>query len=219
MKNSSNSRKKSNEPQNKAAEGSPGRGNPGRGDAALGFSGNCWENSLKERKLLFKGARFDVGEVEIENNKGKRVSRQMIFHPGAVVILPLIDAEKVVFIRNERYAVGKTLWELPAGTLEPDEAPDDTARRELIEETGYSAAQMTPLTRFYTTPGFCNEIMYAYAATGLAHVGQRLEDSEKIEVKILPWNEILPMIKKGEICDGKTISTLLYYKEFILKLI
>lgn len=166
----------------------------------------------KDIKRVFEGARFDVGEIEIKNNKGKKITREMVIHPGAVVILPLVDADKVVLIRNERYAIGKDLWELPAGTLEPGEPPDDTARRELIEETGYTCEQMIPLTRFYTTPGFCDEVMYAYAAKGLKHVGQNLDDSEKIEPKVFSWSEIMTMIKSGEICDGKTIAALLFYK-------
>ena len=117
-------------------------------------------------------------------------------------------------IRNERFVVGKTLWELPAGTLELDEKPRSTAERELLEETGYRANTFKFLTQFYTTPGFCNETMFAYVATDLQMVGQKLDETENIAVEKLSWDRVLEMVRIGEICDGKTISTLLYYDKF-----
>ncbi|MCE5319238.1 MAG: NUDIX hydrolase, partial [Parachlamydia sp.] len=104
-----------------------------------------------EADTVYHGDRFDVVSLPIGNNK----RRDVILHPGAVVILPILDHEHILLIRNQRFAVGKELWELPAGTLEKGEAPLETAKRELIEETGYEAAEMEPLTQFYTSPGFC----------------------------------------------------------------
>lgn len=159
-------------------------------------------SSLKNSTLVFHGARFDVRHID---------HRDAVIHPGAVVILPLIDEKNIIMIRNERFAVGETLWELPAGTLEPQEHPQMTATRELIEETGYEAGQIEFLTEFYTTPGFCNERMFAYVAKDLKLVGQDLDDNEKITVENLGWNEVLSMIRKGKIHDGKTLTTLLFY--------
>lgn len=165
-------------------------------------------------KVLFKGARFEVQEIAAHKQDGKILHRQAVIHPGAVVILPLDSAKTVVMIRNERYVVGETLWELPAGTLEPGEPPESTAYRELIEETGFKASSIKPLTKFYTTPGFCNEIMYAYVAEGLEFVGQDLDETEEIIVEKVSWDNVLEMVRSGEICDGKTIATLLYYTKF-----
>jgi ADP-ribose pyrophosphatase len=166
---------------------------------------------MKNIKKVFEGTRFAVGVIEILGRNKKKISREMVIHPGAVVILPIFDINKIILIRNERFAVGKTLWELPAGTLESEESPLETASRELVEETGYESINIKPLITFYTTPGFCNEIMHAFVATDLIFVGQQLEDSEKIEPEIVEWSQALAMIQSGEICDGKTITTLLYY--------
>lgn len=153
---------------------------------------------------LFTGVRFSVYK------KGKG---EFIAHPGAVVILPVLQ-DQVILIRNERFAVGETLWELPAGTLEPNEEPAVTAARELIEETGYKAKNIELLTTFFTSPGISNELMYAYAAQDLEEVGQNLDEEEKITVEILPWEKVMQMVRDGAVRDGKTIAALLYYACF-----
>ncbi|QLH35152.1 MAG: NUDIX hydrolase [Parachlamydiaceae bacterium] len=159
-------------------------------------------SSLKDSALVFSCSRFSV------RNNGKR---DAVIHPGAVVILPMLDEHTLILIRNERFAIGKTLWELPAGTLETNEHPQETAARELVEETGYEAGKIEFLTDFYTTPGFCNEKMFAYTAKDLKLVGQKLEETENIIVEQRTWNEVLKMIFNGEIHDAKTLTTLLFY--------
>lgn len=168
----------------------------------------------EEAPKVFRGDRFDVVSLEISGKEGKSKRRDVILHPGAVVILPLLDHMHVVMIRNQRFAVEKELWELPAGTLEKGEAPLETAKRELIEETGYQAAEVEPLTQFYTSPGFCDEVMYAFVATNLTFVGQALEETEKITVEAVTWRNALVMACDGTIEDGKTLATLLYYHAF-----
>ena len=167
-----------------------------------------FSSSLKDSKLVFRGTRFEVRSL------GKR---DVVIHPGAVVILPLLDDEHILMIKNERFAVGETLWELPAGTLEPREHPDATASRELVEETGYEAKKIEPLTNFYTSPGICNERMFAYIAQDLSYVGQKLDETEKITVEVVEWKKIREMIRNGEIHDGKTLTTLLFYLSFLKK--
>lgn len=164
--------------------------------------------------LAFHGVRFDVHTVQIKNRSGGTTQRDLVVHPGAVIILPILDKENIILIRNQRFAVNKELWELPAGTLEPGEPSLETAKRELLEETGYRAKHTLPLFNFYTTPGICNEKMFAFLATDLERLEQSLDDSEEISVEIIQWSEALHMIREGKIEDGKTIATLLYYQTF-----
>lgn len=167
------------------------------------------------RSTIHKGKKFDLEKLTLRNAKGHLIERECIRHPGAVVLLPLLDrpaaqgGPAIVFVRNERFSVGRTILELPAGTREPGERPDLTAGRELIEETGYRAATITPLTRFYTTPGMTDELMWAYLATGLTHVGQALEEDEVLTPELVPVADAVRMAEKGELEDGKSILSIL----------
>ena len=164
--------------------------------------------------ILFRGKRFTVKRKSFPSHEQGTIHREVVVPSDAVVILPMIDAETVVLIRNERPAVGQTLWELPAGTLEPGEDPRACAARELREETGYVAADLRQLTAFYSSPGFCTERLTAYVARDLTHVGQSLDDSERIDVEPTPLSQVLDMIRGNRIRDGKTIATLLYHHAF-----
>jgi ADP-ribose pyrophosphatase len=165
------------------------------------------------RTTLARGAKFDFVEAALEGPGGGEIRCQYVRHPGAVVILPILHTPRgpqVVFVRNRRVALGKFVLELPAGTRDkPGEGPDETAARELVEETGYSAATWTPLARFYTGPGLTDEFMHAFLATDLSHVGQRLEADEQMSVRVIPVPEALALIDRGELVDGKSIVVLL----------
>src|SRR5690606_9364977 len=163
---------------------------------------------------VFHGVKFDVEIRHVPTPDGGTARPEGGVHPGAVAILPLLDDWRVVLIRNHRLSIDRTLWELCAGTLEPGEEPAATAARELIEETGYEASDLEPLTTFYPSPGITTERMYAFRARGLRHVGQRLEATERIEVEARPLPEVLEMIRRGEIRDGKTIATVLWQAAF-----
>lgn len=139
---------------------------------------------------------------------GDSVDRDVVVHPGAVVIVPVLDDQRLIMIRNYRYTVECELWELPAGTREPKEEPIETARRELEEETGYRAGTMTPLMEFYTSPGFCTEWMHAFVATDLTHVGQNLQGSERIVVETVAVSQVRRRLLANEFSDGKTIAVL-----------
>jgi ADP-ribose pyrophosphatase len=165
-------------------------------------------------QLVYHGRRIDLFNCKLPDPSGTIHQRDLIIHPGAAVILPLLEDDSLLMIRNERFSVGETLWELPAGTLEPNESPIETAYREIIEETGYQAAEMIPLTAFYSTPGFCNEVMYAFVAQNLTFVGQKLDVDEKIDVEVVSWTRVLEMLRLGEIKDAKSIASLLYYHTF-----
>lgn len=171
--------------------------------------------NLHHARETFHGPRFSVRTLELPGHDGKSHRKDVIVHPGAVVILPLLDHNTVALIRNERVAVGQTLLELPAGTLEPPEHPDVCAARELIEETGYKAETIRQMNEFFTSPGICTERMYAYVATGLTHVGQHLDLTEQITVEATPLEKTIQMVKDNIIRDGKTIATLLFYMTFV----
>jgi ADP-ribose pyrophosphatase len=160
-------------------------------------------------------SRFRVEEVEQSLPAGGTRKRQIVRHPGAVTILPLISGDQVCLIRNYRVAVEQTLIELPAGTLEPNEDPAHTAGRELIEETGYRAGQITHLHSFFLSPGILDERMHLYLATGLELVGTALEPGEDIENLVVPWAQAMDLVFQGAIQDAKTIVGLLYYDQLL----
>ena len=162
-------------------------------------------------EVLLKAAKFQVKRLEYDVPGRGVVRRELVVHPGAVTILPLLDPDTLVMIRNYRFSVGAELLELPAGTLEPPEPPMACAARELEEETGYRAANFEPLCEFYTTPGFTNEHMHVFVATGLTPAKQRLEATEQIRVEIMPLADALAATTDGRIIDGKTIASLQVY--------
>ncbi len=118
-------------------------------------------------KVLLRGARFSVNALEMVDSNGRHIVREVIRHPGAVVLLPRLDDGRIVLIENHRRTVGETLLELPAGTIDPGEAPEQTAARELTEETGFRAVKLEKIHEFYSCPGICDELMHLYLATGL----------------------------------------------------
>jgi ADP-ribose pyrophosphatase len=159
-------------------------------------------------QLLLATSRFNVERRVFGGPDGRSVTREVVVHPGAVVILPILDARRIVMIRNFRHTVEQELWELPAGTAEPNEPPIETARRELEEETGYRAGTMTPLTEFFTSPGVLTERMFAFVATELQPVGQRLEVGERIVAEIVELDRARTWLTNGELRDGKTFAVL-----------
>lgn len=167
-----------------------------------------------ETSTTHRGPVFAVEVIEYTDERGRRVRRDVVRHPGAVTVLPLTDDDRIVLIRNRRIAVDEELLELPAGKLEAGEDPRAAASRELEEETGYRAGRIEPLTEFFTSPGFADERMHGFLATGLTRTQQRLEPGEEIEVLPTPVDEVMTMMKDGRIRDGKTIATLLYWHAF-----
>jgi ADP-ribose pyrophosphatase len=166
----------------------------------------------KDREVLLVGARFNVERRLLARRDGGVEAREVIVHPGSVVILPLLDDGRMVLIRNTRFSIERTLWELPAGTRDPNEPVHECAARELEEETGYRAAQLTSLLDFYPAPGVSNERMHAFVATGLTPTRQALDATEQIEVFPLAPAEVLRMVRAGEIEDAKSLTVLLYHE-------
>jgi ADP-ribose pyrophosphatase len=170
---------------------------------------------LVDKQTIYNGKKVRLELHHLENDETEtRHIREVVIHPGAVVVLALLPDQRVVLIRTKRYAVGTILIELPAGTLEKGEDPINCAGRELLEETGYLAGRLQPIGNFFTSPGILSEKMYAYAAYDLEERSMALEEGEEIELMPVPFDEALAMIRDGRIHDGKTIATLLIYDRF-----
>jgi ADP-ribose pyrophosphatase len=165
-------------------------------------------------KILFRAKRFNVERVEQVMPDGSRHTREIVRHPGAVVLLPLLDDGRICFVRNYRVAVRQTLIELPAGTLEPGENPLETAVRELAEETGYRAGRVEHVLTFCMSPGILDEQMHFFLAEQLQAGTTSLDAGEDIQTLLCTWDEALAMIGRGEIRDAKTLAGLLYYRAF-----
>ena len=161
----------------------------------------------------FTGRLVQVERLAWTNAAGERVEREVVRHPGAVLIVPCLASDTLVLIRNQRIAVDAALWEFPAGTAERGELAINTARRELEEETGYRCSNIVELGSFYTSPGFTDEFMHVFLATDLTEVQQQLEAHEQIEVELRSRDEVLAMIADGTIIDGKTIAAMLLFEQ------
>jgi ADP-ribose pyrophosphatase len=166
--------------------------------------------SVKVHKTttLYTGKIFDVILEKVTLPNGAVKDREIVRHPGAAAMVPLLDDGRVVLIKQYRHAVREFVWEIPAGTLEPAEAPMACARRELVEETGYEAANLEKLTEILPAPGYTDEHIHIFLATGLKAVHQRLEDDEVLELQPTVLETALAMVAQGEIRDAKTIAGL-----------
>jgi len=164
-------------------------------------------------ETLLKCRKFEVVRKNCVARSGELRPLEFVLHPGAVVILPLLEDGRVVLIRQFRHALDKELWELPAGTLDvPGEDPAAAARRELEEETGFVASQVDYLCEFHPSPGILTELIRAYVAKGLRPTRQQLEPMERITVESMPMSRALEMVRDGRIADGKTMIALLMYE-------
>jgi ADP-ribose pyrophosphatase len=170
---------------------------------------------MKDDDLLYSGQRFRVVRRTRTLPDGAIHSRDVILHPGAVTILPLVGADHVLMIRNHRWAVDETLLELPAGTLEPGEDPLETARRELLEETGYRAASLRFVHAFWMSPGILQEQMHLFVAKDVAPGEAHLEVGEQIEPLLVSWTEVMELVRAGRIQDAKTLVGLLWYDRWL----
>ncbi len=167
-----------------------------------------------ESELLLETPRFSVVRKQRTNPAGQTYSREVVMHPGAVVIVPILNSGEICLIRNYRLSVDDELIELPAGTLEPGESPSVAAARELLEETGYRAKYWHQVMRFWMSPGILNERMYLYLAWGLTPGQAQLEPGEEIKTLPLEWFEIYRLMEEGQIKDAKTLTALLYVERF-----
>jgi ADP-ribose pyrophosphatase len=167
-------------------------------------------------KIVFKGRVFSVRRDEVIEPSGVRGVRDMIAHPGSVVVMPVLADGKIVLIRQYRYAARQYLWELVAGRIDPGENVKQAAKRELIEETGLRAKQMRLFLEFWPSPGFLEEKMFVLLAQGVTQGQAEPEEDEKIEAKAFGQAELKQMLRSGVLRDAKTISSLLYYFRFVV---
>jgi ADP-ribose pyrophosphatase len=181
-------------------------------------SGQALQNGkekLLKSTVLYDGPIFGVRRDELIEPGGVETRREVISHPGSVVVLPVEKGEKIVMIRQYRHAARQFLWELVAGRIDAGESPKKAAARELLEETGYKAKQYRLLMNIFPTPGFLEERLFVFLASGLTAGEAQPEFDEKIISHSYGLKELKQMIKTGELCDAKSIAAILYYLTFL----
>ncbi len=164
---------------------------------------------------IFHGKVLHVTVDEVELPNGNTSLRELIHHPGGVCVLAMDEQENVLLVRQYRKAVEEALLEIPAGKREPGEDPMLGAARELEEETGFRAKELIPLGHFIPTPGYCDERIYIYLARELMPGTLHPDEDEFVQVEKYPLEELLSMVEKGELTDGKTAIALMKYMLFI----
>lgn len=175
--------------------------------------------TLISAERLYTGRVFNVDADDVEFPDGSTGQLEMIRHPGASAVLPFIDPllapdPRVALIHQFRHAADAFVWEIPAGRLEPNEQPEDCARREMLEETGFTAGAVDHLASVYTTPGFTDEIIHLYTAEVTGQGEHRRERDEFLDVEVVRWSEVGRMVRRGDIIDGKTLCCLFHVQQF-----
>jgi ADP-ribose pyrophosphatase len=168
-------------------------------------------------KTMYAGRVFGVRQDHVIEPGGITATRDVVTHTGSVVLLPVFPGGQILLVRQYRHAVGGFLWELVAGRIEPGEPPLEAARRELLEETGYTARRYRKLLDFFSTPGYVSERMLIFAATGLTAGDARPEADEKLLARRFSLRELETMIRRGRLRDAKSIAGILYYTRFARK--
>ena len=164
---------------------------------------------------VFDGHILSLRVDEVQFDDGIKATREVVEHRGASVIIPLLENNQVLLVRQYRYAVGRELLEIPAGTCDDGESPDNCARRELQEETGFTCEEFEKILECYVAPGYSNEKISFYLAKGLKRTQQNPDEDERITVESLPIQKALAKIRNGEICDAKTVCALFRMLDFI----
>jgi ADP-ribose pyrophosphatase len=171
--------------------------------------------TLTSSKRLYTGKVLNLDLDTVEFPDGSTGQMEMIRHPGASAVVPFLDdpgsaSPRIILIKQFRHATDGFVWEIPAGRLDPGEAPEACARRELKEETGYGAEKLERLTTIYTTPGFIDERIHLFLATQLTLGDSGREHDEFMEIHEVRWRDALDWIRRGEIVDGKSLVALTF---------
>ena len=172
---------------------------------------------ILKSEVIFEGKSFGVRRDELIEPSGVRTVREVVTHPGSVVVLPVRPDGKIVLVRQYRHATGQYLWELVAGRMEKGENPRKGAARELVEETGYRAKKFTVFLELFPTPGFLEERMYLLLAEGLSAGEAEPEEDEKLIVRAYSKKQLEEMIRSGKMRDAKSIAGLLFYFRFLAR--
>lgn len=167
-----------------------------------------------QSQRLYQGRAVALRVDTVKKASGKETTREVVEHSDCVAIVAIDAEDNVLLVRQFRHAVGKDLLEIPAGGIDPGEAPDAAVCRELREETGYVPNQIRRLGGFYSTPGYCTEYLHLYLATLLAPSPLVAEDTEDIEVVRVPSADVESLIASGKVCDAKSIAGLLSFFRF-----
>jgi ADP-ribose pyrophosphatase len=172
---------------------------------------------ILKSEIIYQGKAFGVRRDDLIEPTGVRTVREVVTHPGSVVVLPILADGRIVMVRQYRHACRQYLWELVAGRIERGENPQAGARRELLEETGYKAKKISVCLDVFPTPGFLEERMYLLLAEGLRAGKAQPEEDEKIIVAAYTRKELEKMMKSRRLRDAKTVAGLLFYFSFIAK--
>ena len=165
-----------------------------------------WRNL--ERRVIYRGKKIDLALQALALPDGSVTQREVVLHRGAVALVPMVDADHVCLVENHRYTVDQTLLEVPAGTIDPGETPDQTAPRELAEETGYQAGRIVRVAEWLVSPGVMNERMYLYLCEDLTPGPTRHQPDERLKPVVVSWDEAMRMVHEGKIDDAKTMLAL-----------
>ena len=163
---------------------------------------------LIDSEIIYPGRAFTIRRDQVRLPDGHTTKLDIVEHHGSVVLIPLDDEGRLLFVRQYRHAAGGEVMELPAGTLEKDEAPETCAAREIREETGFAARRMEPLGGFFLAPGYSTEYMYVYLATGLYKAPLKSDEDEFLQVEAIPLAEALEMSRAGKLLDAKSLAAL-----------
>ena len=166
-------------------------------------------------RQVFAGRVFSVRRDRVSEPGGIIATRDIVVHPGSVVLLPVFPDGTILLVRQYRHAARAFLWELVAGRVDAGESAVEAAHRELAEETGYAARRLRQLLEIFPSPGFVSELMWIFTATGLTRSAARPEEDERISARRFSLAQIESMIRRGKLRDAKSIAGILYYARFV----
>jgi len=163
---------------------------------------------INDRQIIHRGRVYNLIRENVTLDNGVITDMEFVEHPGATAIIPMLNESRIILLKQYRHALRKYIWEIPAGTIDPQESVINCAKRELIEETGYSAEQWQKLGEMTPVPGYSDERIHIYLATDLQPAGQNLDRDEIINVHEIEFNEAMEMVNAGKIQNAKSITGL-----------